>query len=405
MIYPAQNYPLNCGSAGSTFSRVFSKRSGLGGYKLESIPYNRILSSSNSSIITVQDRTIQRNISSSYVTDYEIRVVPLLDGWFRNVSLTSLSPNILSKTNDNSFLYENNGICLIQGVSDDGETVLTKVITSSGSPVTVDIFQSWVAGSLSDHCFSTINSLIESKTQKNVFSVANGTTFVRNSNCWTSNIDLSCASPWNSTDGSLRAGTLVSPRHVIFCKHYSFHPSVGATIWFVSQNNVIVTKTITHLNPISSDIVVGTLDSDVPSFIKFAKILPSNYNNYLPSLGTSLYYIPSLYLNQTDTAGIMMVLGLGEGITGQGVFSSNESSFYKPDMSIYNNFYIPVVAGDSGNPMFLIINGELVLLGVFTGAFAGSHIAGPNNKSQINQIMSATGYQLTEIDLSSFNMY
>lgn len=405
MIYPAKNYPLNCGLAQSAFNRVFSKKSGPGSYRLDSFAYNRILSLPSSSIITVQDRVMQSSSSASYVTDYDIRVVPLSEGWFRNVNLTSLSPNILSKNHNNFFLYQNDGECLIQGESDDGEIVLTKATTNSVYPATVDTFQSWASGSLANHCSSQINSLIVSKTQRNLFTVANGTTFIRNSNAWPSSIDLSCASPWNSTDGNLRAGTLVSPRHVIFCKHYGFHPTIGATIWFVSQNNTVVTKTLTSLDAVTvGDIVVGTLDSDIPSYIKFAKILPANYYNYLPSIN-NIYYIPSLYLNQTDNAGIMMVFGLGEGITGQGVFSSNESNFYKPDISIYNNFYIPVVAGDSGNPMFLIINGELVLLGVFTGAFSGSHIAGPNNKSEINQIMGVTGYQLTEIDLSSFNMY
>ena len=55
--------------------------------------------------------------------------------------------------------------------------------------------------------------------------------------------------------------------------------------------------------------------------------------------------------------------------------------------------------------MFLIINGEVVLLGVLSSATIGSHIAHIDNKTQINNIMSQDNYQLTEINLSSFNTY
>jgi len=413
MILPAKNYPLNCGLAQSLFNRTFSKRVGAGGYKLEAIPSINTLSSSSSSNIAVQDRIVQRNISASYVTDYTLRAIPLINGWFQNVHIDSLSPNILSKSNNDTFVYESDGECILKGNSEEGEVVLVKATASSQSASTVDIFQSWISGSLANHCENQINSLISNKSQKNVFTIANGTSFVRNTNCWAHDVDLSCASPWNSTGQNTMAGTLVSPKHVIFCKHSNFYPNVGSTIWFVSQNNnTVVTKTLTQLNVLTdidgiySDVVVGTLDSDVPQFIKFAKILPSNYNSYIPGLfSNNLYYIPSLYLNQSDGAGIMMLLGLGAGISGQGTFSSNESSYYKPDNSIYRNFYIPVIRGDSGNPMFLIINGELVLLGVFSGAFSGSHISHPNNKTQINNIMATSGYQLSEIDLSSFNTY
>ena len=350
MILPSTNHPINCGLASSTFSGTFSKRSGLGGYTLNAAQNQRILSSDSTSIITVQDRVLQRNVGSSWVSDFIVSSTSQIPGLFQKITLTSLNTNILYQQTPNSslFTYAGDGTCFIQGVSEDGEIVTTKVQTSSGSPLTIDIFQNWAAGSLADHCSSQINSLIANKNQLNVFTVANGANFVRNPNCWASSVDLSCASPWNFNandrrkyPGNVMAGTLVSPRHVIFCRHSDFYPIVGSTMWFVSQNNIVITKTIQSLTALSgdyADIVVGTLDSEVPSIIKYAKILPSNYSSYLP-LSNLFCYIPILYLNQFEQASIMGLVGLDSQINGIQLILHNQSGLYKPNISTYINFY------------------------------------------------------------------
>jgi|LakMenE18May11ns_1017448.scaffolds.fasta_scaffold9958826_12 hypothetical protein len=406
MISSAINCPINCGLASSSFTRSFSKKSGLGSYKLITNPIKRVLSFASENIININDRVTKRNISSSWVTDYIINVQPLIDGWFQNVTLTSLNPNILSQ----SFVYQSDGDCLVRADASDGEIVLTRLLTTSDSSSTVDTFQSWNTSSLSYHCESQVNNLILNKTQLNLFTIANGNSFIRNANCWAHNVDLSCASPWNSTAGPLMAGTLVSPKHVIFCKHAGFYPSLGSTIFFVDINNNIITRTISNLSPISiCDVVVGTLNSDVPSNIKFSKILPDNFNVYFPSLqnlSSQIWYVPAIYLNQSDLAGIMGLRLLKDGgILGLELINNIQSALYKPNISTYINYSIPIVTGDSGNPMFLIINNEPVLLGVFTGPSSGAHVSYSTIKSAINNIMSSSGYQLTEINLSSFNTY
>jgi hypothetical protein len=76
-----------------------------------------------------------------------------------------------------------------------------------------------------------------------------------------------------------------------------------------------------------------------------------------------------------------------------------------PTTPQHREFYEPVVRFDSGNPMFLIINNQLVVLSVITGEGTGSFITG--YISQINNIMNTLGggYQLTPIDLSSFTSF
>jgi hypothetical protein len=49
-------------------------------------------------------------------------------------------------------------------------------------------------------------------------------TYVRNPNCWGQDIeDITAISPWNSRQGRHRAGTLISPRHIIHAAHYPLY--------------------------------------------------------------------------------------------------------------------------------------------------------------------------------------
>ena len=44
--------------------------------------------------------------------------------------------------------------------------------------------------------------------------------FPANPHFYLKDVDFSCASPWNDSTGTLRAGTLISKRHIIFAKHF-----------------------------------------------------------------------------------------------------------------------------------------------------------------------------------------
>jgi hypothetical protein len=69
-----------------------------------------------------------------------------------------------------------------------------------------------------------------------------------------------------------------------------------------------------------------------------------------------------------------------------------------------------LINGDSGNPAFIILNDQPVLLTVWTEGGAGVGTSLTAFKSDVNQIMSdleelfslTNGFQLTEIDLSDF---
>lgn len=241
-----------------------------------------------------------------------------------------------------------------------------------------------------------------------IFSVQNhaATNYVWNTNCWAYSYDLTCYSPWNTTDTNapwFRPGTLISPRHVIFAAHYA--ASSNKTIRFVDrQNNVVVRQIIKVVKhpayPVPGDylypdLAVGLLDSDVPTNqISFARVLSDTHTNYL-SRGTRL---PALALNQFHKASVCDI----KEIAGRHSDGTIRTIVQMPIDNSRKGFYTGIVGGDSGNPAFVFLSGKPVLLTVWSYPDAGTSVT--SLKQDINDMMSELGggYQLTEIDLSGF---
>ncbi len=253
----------------------------------------------------------------------------------------------------------------------------------------------------------------------NYNATAGGAMMQRNPNCWASSInDITCMSYWNSAASRQRAGTLITPRHVIFCAHSNFFVQAGAKMHFANASGNVIERTVqrtqrhpgynssTHVN----DIVIGVLDQDVPSSIAHATILPTDWSDYLY---TSIFH-PSLRLNQHEQALIGNVLG--SRFSQSRIYHSYPSSGDRVNYSKSPNsptgppWFGGLYPGDSGNPGFLVINNQLVILNVWTFGGAGSGSSIFHNKTVINTIISdldqaegsITGYQLEEADFSSF---
>jgi len=234
--------------------------------------------------------------------------------------------------------------------------------------------------------------------------------FVRNTNCWAADLDLTCISPWNDYtpgqwDERHHAGTLISPRHAIFAEH--FHIPAGNTLRFVDATNGIYDATIASVHHVvtnNADLTVAVLDSDVPTNrISFAKILPANFTNYLGHIDL---HVPSLCLDQEEKA---LIHDLGENRLRYPTIVGTGSYFSFPSYGDRKNYYdvteagTGLIAGDSGNPAFIILNDEPVLITVWTVGSSGIGTAITRFKDEINAVMNATGYSLSEIDLSDYD--
>lgn len=186
--------------------------------------------------------------------------------------------------------------------------------------------------------------------------------FTRNTQCWAYDLDLTCASAFNNRGGMQRAGTLITPRHVILAAHFPY--TVGDSVYFITKDNqTIRRKVIAELTTDISyypDIQLVTLDSGVPSNITPCLFLPSNFGTYLKNNGKGL---PSLYFDQDENALVADIQMINSG-----------GSFVQQMPTALNRkvFFEEVITGDSGDPVFLILNNKLVLLNCFTFSSGGT---------------------------------
>lgn len=249
---------------------------------------------------------------------------------------------------------------------------------------------------LSNHVIKDITTRVSGLIPSNVikmYTIQDHATpnYVRNTGCWCNGIvqQLTCMSPWNSSGSNTRAGTVISPRHIIFANHYQI--GAGATVRFVTADNQVVSRTMTGSLQAYSDLQVGILDSDLPSSISFCKVAPPNLASYI-AVDAMVYslQVPSMGTDQEEKALIS-------------VMRSN-CSFAQPSIAAFTPYYEEKIVGDSGNPAFLIINGELMLLTTWWYGGGGSGPSVYSHNVEINAAMATLGggYQVTPMDLSSF---
>ena len=211
--------------------------------------------------------------------------------------------------------------------------------------------------------------------------------FPFNEKFWLKDVDFSCASPWNDSSGALRAGTLISKRHIVFAKHFPL--GKGARILFVDQAgdtcpvNIEATKEVG-----GTDIMVGLLNYEVTPNIHPAKILPENFAEYIGD-GAGL---PIVTFNQKEQA----FLSEMRPVTPYAV--PNGASTNASWMALGGR----IVVGDSGNPAFLLIGNEPVFLYCLLHGGAGRGPSIFRYRKELQKVMDelCPGYKLEEFDFS-----
>lgn len=211
-----------------------------------------------------------------------------------------------------------------------------------------------------------------------------------NTNFWLKDVDFSCVSPWSDECGAVRAGTLISKRHVIFAKHFPLWK--GCRMLFVDQGGevcpcrIAATKALPHC-----DIMIGSLDYEVTPNIHPAKILPEDFAKYIGS-GRGL---PIVTFNQREQTILSEVQSTDNGV--RNAVSSNEN---------WRAYGGRIVTGDSGNPAFLLIGNEPILLYCL---YSGGKGHGPSVFHWRKEIQAAMddlcpGYKLEAFDFSKVKL-
>lgn len=251
---------------------------------------------------------------------------------------------------------------------------------------------------LKEHAARAIRYRTEGKSpneSKPLFSLADHATprYQRNEASWTAGLDMTPISPWNSHGGERVAGTLVSPRHIVYATH--FQMPVGTRVRFVAKDNSVVERTIAakispqYTQTYFPDITVALLDSEVPDSIAFARVLPEDWRRYLEERPN----LPCLTTDQEEKALVTNLQHLGD-----------YASFNRPAEGPEKDFFENIIAGDSGNPAFMVVDDQLVLLTVWTFGYGGSGTSIEHQRNQINLMMRnlGCGYQLQEASLDRF---
>ena len=277
--------------------------------------------------------------------------------------------------------------------------------------------------SLNDLAIVEVDSRISDKTPSTSLDIFNNytsngasLTFNRNANCWINDIDnISCISPWNNQATRKRAGTLITPRHVIFCAHSNFFVPATKKIYFVDDSGNVIERTILRTkrhasygspSAYNNDIVIGVLDADVPASIKCVKFFPDDWSDYLDSTTR----VPSIRLNQHEEALV--------GDFYLGSIAQERAYHLKPTEPDRLAFYLSLSApsqtglysGDSGNGGFVVIDSQLILTNVWTYGGPGSGTSVTNEKTIINtmigdidsEVGDITGHTIKEFNFSQY---
>jgi hypothetical protein len=293
-------------------------------------------------------------------------------------------------------------------------------------------FNRYADGSLAKHIGDSVDALIEGKTpatSKPLFTTINHSTatYLRNQNCWANGLaGLTGFSVWNSATPKKHA-TAITPEHVIFCGHWPL--SEGSTVRFVTANNQVVERTLAKVKREPTfvsvfgtaypDFQIARLNEPLPASIEPLPLLPSDYVSYLPSRIFSdvgggwyhnWYYIPGVVTDQDCNALLFrfsMITYKATSIYYDAQPVSTGGNYDPTQFPVRASFGEAMIDKDSGNPMCLVINGQLVLLSAVTtpgpkGTAFHEHIA---MIDQLIDDVGRNGLSLSYADLSGFTDY
>jgi len=341
---------------------------------------------------------------------------------------------------------------LVQSFSSPGEGHSTNVIEYVGNSV---------AKHNRDFMTNVLNSVDEYDISKmEIFSYADedSMTFTRNTNMLF-DLDLTWYSPWNSTGsgsheasrglpkGRFRPAYAITRKHLLAADHFDPYVPGGANqIAFVDNTNGVHIREIIDIEhgPYYPDLYdtwgdtcLLRLDEDLPASIHPVKCLPEDWAEYLPHKGSGMIPLHSnaehtLQPSVSSSFGTTILNQDGElhrGVTVDGElvgrpwsadgyysyytthqFSSPEAVRVGGDGNITwdGAKFRPYATqdGDSGHPIFYIVNNEIVFGGQFFGVGGGAGFCTWIQSFQ-DHITNVWGdsHMIERIDLSGFEKY
>jgi len=391
-------------------------------------------SGSNSGIVTVKDAQFIAYTSATYISYTDVQVSTPISQFYALPTFSSSDTSVAT--------IDESGLITPIAVGKTDITVIicglgvqrTTVIVTQFGGQTTQTFQNYASGSLGLHMRTSILSLINGLTSpdftgnyqlignppypwSSLINLYTEDFSSRNMGGWWGDVDVTCITnrtsdyPW----GTNFNGTLITPRDMIFAKHFG-PQATGQQIIFVDNDNNRIIRTVVAFSALfspsgdGSDILVATLDSDVPDSITPSKIMPANFRNYLPYCRGGY---PVVFTNQDRTLLIGLIEEYGYQFDSSGStlpILIRVSARLAGGILGTTEWFYGVRNFDSGSPCFMLINGELVLITDWHYALAGPVIS--DNISQINSAIAVNAanlsidpYTVITADLSGFISY
>lgn len=283
-------------------------------------------------------------------------------------------------------------------------------VTTSQEPEVITL-SGWNTGSLAKSVADEIDGLLSgvaaTESTKKIF---DGVSY--NPQCWAAGYD------WSGLSSTpKRAGTAVTARHVLSSAHFPF--SVGTVLSFLTEGGIVSRTvvaralyrddgTIGESGPWSAlrDWCVGVLDSDLPATAKVYKVVGDPLN-YLAEENLG-FGIPIIALDKEKKALVLEWFGNISPITGEANNSNERATHRASNNETRGSFYEELVGGDSSEPIFLPVSGELMLFACHT--YNNSCLPFFRDVDGLNSLIQAadtaaginTGYTIQTADLSGF---
>lgn len=416
------------------------------------------------------DLNLRKNIGTIVTTDIDVTPAFYTDQSLTVVSSQSSNVNVAAPTDDLlNFSYVSSGLTSITIEFNNGEKVAKPFITSRSVDASYDELLSFQSGTLARHNADQIIQRAQASDAYpqhlqvySTFDFSNNV-YVKNTACWASGLDFSGITV--SRFGTIAAGAVsaITPYHGITAAHY--RPLVGDTLFWCDSNNELVSRTVVAVdivpavignNRLTFDTAVVRFSEALPSTVAKYQTLPSNFADYAPArrwlidetaeyspngndmlmnhwpvIVTSHYnWAANWPLQRNNRYAYFYCTGLLRaqpyGVSEEGVplpgYSVEDPLRYLaspipwanntlvlnsvPNINLFNEVASGIRGGDSGGPLFFVINNELVIITHHTEPASGRFY--PSFVSRIQALIDTLGpggQTFGTVDLSEFTNF
>lgn len=384
------------------------------------------------STVKLNDLYVDRTVGAGVITEFDVGIVDSLP--FPGHVVENLTPSIASFSDSTMRVTRlMDGVSVLKVTTPVGVKYVTAPVSQTIG--TSDVLNHYYPGSVAANISSNIAALIAGKTPQpyapgdtapNTAATTQdpwlaGVNFnqgsfaaVPNPHLFCAALDFSFLSFWNSFANDHSPVTLVSPLHVLICKHWA-GTGGGWTVVFREPGGTFQSRTVVALVDLGSapsDTVVGLLNAPINT-IAPAVLLPSTFASYMPDSNVVANgypnRLPALFSGGWDNFGQMKKQIRLVDFTVLSHLSGNGADFTVSSALISGpraGWGWQIKGGDSGSvSMFPITIGGVVtpvVIGSQFTVFGGPLYPGAPVQIQAAMNSLAAGYNLTYADLSAY---